>query len=283
MGRIDLIDNPETKKDGDEDGVVSLSHINAMVHHHFVAADPLLEGSFLGTLRTIKERERQTSGSLRYQYHLYSENQEGIGKFDRETNPYLADMLMRQCYVGGCVASTLREVHKVDNVSHPGKTVKWGNSSCPVIAIKESHTKYQKRTIQGHNKTIRKSFFVHYVLNLLDRQGNAAMLAKLNGMTMDDRAHLCDSVTQGMRCLQTDLWLLLEKQSQQMYGGIRTTNLPRNTLPNDILERVLSQLHTLSFRDDTVPLEFKTVAKPTGIRKKSAAKPKRTSRLIVTK
>jgi hypothetical protein len=119
---------------------------------------------------------------------VFIENQEGMSSSEPKA---LAQGLMPQCYVAGCLASLMSLHYRLDHVSHPSKQTKWGNTSCLALT-KGSKTK-------AISKTLRKNFFIHYVMNLLERQKNTVLLNALESLKMEDRAHICDSITMAMR------------------------------------------------------------------------------------
>jgi hypothetical protein len=223
-----------------EEGDGSKAHYVKMVRHHFYG--PNDSSLFLRTLNSIKNDPTSST----YEYNFYSENQEGIGKFDRETNPYLADQLMSTCLINGALGATMLR-HGIEEINFPSKISKWGNSSCPSLKVEPHMTKTQKRTVQNQSKTIRKNFSVYLVMDILERQKNNRILSKLSQMTMDDRAHLCDAITQGMRCMMAQLWMKVEAQMNR--GKQPTyTKLPTNTLPDDVKERIYIKLGTINIK-----------------------------------
>lgn len=227
FGAIDLL----KKADGTE-GEGDLSHLDEMIKYHF---GPSATTEFITTLKRLQAMNK-------YEFSLHIENQKGIGQDDRSTNPYLADELMDPHYVCGGIIPWLSAFHGIARVYHSGKTSKWGNTSCPHFPAKQggAESKFEKKKRQARNKVMRKSFFIFFVMNLLERQRNLVGLNKLNQYDMDDKAHRCDAITQGMRGLLLILWLKLE----EMCGPKPMTV---NVLPDDVKNIVLAKLNLVSW------------------------------------
>jgi hypothetical protein len=155
---------------------------------------------------------------------VFIENQEGMSKTEPKA---LAQGLMPQCYVAGCLASLMSLHYKFNEVDHPSKQTKWGNSSC-LLLTKGSKTK-------AISKTLRKNFFIHYVMNLLERQKNTILLNALESLKMEDRAHICDSITMAMRAGMMSWW--------DSFVGPRSTSPNNNkTAPTSRLDEELEQI-----------------------------------------
>jgi len=259
---LDHLDIKKTKTG--EEGDDSRAHYVQMVDYHFY--DPESNSTFLKTLNKLQDEPDAES----YEYSFFSENQEGIGQNDRETNPYLADQLLPMALISGALGMLMYRCHGINNINFPAKVSKWGNSSCPYLEIKKTMTKKEKQAIQGKNKTIRKNFFVHFIMDLLERQKNNRILAKLSRLPMDERAHLCDAVTQAMRAMLVQLWIRLETQFNNGRAPANT-KVPMNKLPDDVTGRVYAKLGTIKISVETT---VKTPGKR-GIKKQTTKKPKK--------
>jgi hypothetical protein len=212
----------------------TLSQIGGNLFYHLVEN---ANSNFVKTIKSLQVSNKDT-----HEWYFYSENQEGISPLERKINPYLADMLMPQCYVNGCLSTIMRGIYNIKNIRHPAKTVKWGNSDVPYIPIPPNATDYQKKSIAQKNKILRKDFFVHYIMHMLEKTGQTAILDRLKEIkSMDDRAHPCDCIAMGMRAMMSDAWLEIETRQN---GGIprKTTNLPPAKLTESELKHVLQML-----------------------------------------
>jgi len=221
-------------KAGSHNPKASLSEISTNLWYYLVGN---AKSPFVKALLPLLTKYKDT-----HTWYFYSENQEGVGAFDRKRNPFLVDALGEQNYVNGAISSIGRH-YGIHHVRHPGKTVKWGNSSVPQLPARFNATDTELGRIKDYNKTLRKDFFIHFVMRLVS---SGPIYQQLSSMNMEDRAHICDSISQGMRAIMTDAWLELE--DLQNDGVLRaTTSLPSPLLDKDELNHVLDAL-TLNTR-----------------------------------
>lgn len=272
FGHVDMM-----KTESGVEGDGTRAHYSKMAEYHFF--DVASNSEFLKSFQEMKDDGKiEARNPDKYQYAFYSENQEGIGPMDRELNPYLADQLMPMVHIGSALGTIMSIGHGVKNINFPNKTAKWGNSTCPMLEIGKDLPWAQKRKLKEQNRTIRKRFFTYYIMDLVERQQNAPMLAKLTRLTMDDRAHLCDAVTQAMRGIMVELWLQLETNINKGITPMNT-KLPTNTLPEDVKNRVYGKLGTINVaevtrvRRATTPKKSKSTVVG-GVQKRRGRKPR---------
>lgn len=194
------------------------------------------ENSFASAIRNAKQQHEKTHNT-----YFYSENQEGIGPEDRKDNPFLADQLMVQCFVNGCLAGIMRNVYGIKKIKFPGKTVKWGNSSVPKTEISSHMTDNEKKIARAKNKKLRKDFFVHFVMYYLQKSKQIEILTKLESMDFEDRAHICDAFCSGVRALMMDYWLGIEDKTKEG-NNKKYSNIPSPVLSDVELNHVLKML-----------------------------------------
>lgn len=261
--------NPSTKgkpiTQQDKNVRATQSEIGNNISYHFFENQ---ESPFVKTVKPLKE---ETKGV--HDWFFYSENQEGISPYERNKNKYLADQLMIQCFVNGNLRAIMKHCYGISKIRFPGKKVKWGDSSIPTIPIPQYATDKEIEIIENKKKQIRKDFFVYFIMYYLDSTGQTKMLNELKKYNMDDRAHICDSICQGMRALMTDFWLELETKQNK---GIqkKTTSLPSPVLTEKELEYVMAML-AANTRTSGLNLQKKEFV-PLRALKKDVIKPKTT-------